>query len=99
MKNISKPLSVLAVLAVVLFGIGAGLSILPHVHGNDFDHSQHKSCPVYQIGLHSTDIVSASVFAFIVLFVLVFSVNEIFNSDFLCPFLHYFHLRAPPVIS
>lgn len=55
-----KFLAGLAVAAVLVSAFLAGLSILPHAHGDDADHSHHKACPVYQKSLHSGDALAAS---------------------------------------
>ena len=58
-----KFLAGLAVAAVLVSAFLTGLSVLPHEHGGDFDHSNHKSCPVYQKSLHSDDALCAPLFA------------------------------------
>jgi len=51
-KKICAGLSVAAILVSAFL---AGLAVIPHVHERDLDHSQHKSCPVYQKSFHSAD--------------------------------------------
>jgi hypothetical protein len=39
-------------LAAFLFaGLAGALSIVPHVHGQDTDHSEHQDCALYQLSL------------------------------------------------
>jgi len=62
---VKKTLAVLLVCFVVLLALLGALSVLPHAHGNDFDHSTHKSCPVYQFSLHDSAAILVT-FCFIV---------------------------------
>ncbi len=76
--------------------IGA-LTVIPHVHGNDLDHSTHQSCPVYQIGFHFPYATVGAIFAAIVTLgftfislrkTVFFRFGVIFDT----------RLRSPPVI-
>jgi hypothetical protein len=44
----SKVLAVFLILTVALAGGLQAASLLPHAHGNDFNHSAHSTCPVHQ---------------------------------------------------
>lgn len=84
---------------IVLFAAGsvvAGLNVLPHAHGQDFDHSQHKTCPVYQAGqaafFAEEAVAQVLVFSLFVSFIL-FSKEK--HSEF-SPEI-FSSLRAPPV--
>ncbi len=61
-------------LFVSLTGTSA-LGIIPHVHGDDFDHSKHASCPIYQVSLHPIQValqagvvIAAAFFLFYIFF-------------------------------
>ena len=93
-----KFLAVFAVCSVLLASGLAALSVLPHSHGNDLDHSSHKSCPVYQFGLGHTDgmtSLTALVFVLFAVLYLVFSDKQAFSK----PVFLFHPLRAPPTIS
>lgn len=93
-----KFLVCLSVLAIACVSITGALAIVPHGHGDDLDHSQHESCPVYQAGLQSTVFIVA-VWAF-ALFLHVAVRHE--SRE---PFFLFFtrltpaSLRAPPSIA
>ena len=77
--------------------VGA-LSVLPHAHGDDLDHSKHQTCPVYQFGLHDSSSEATATFVFGVLWIVAFLVVsfQIFRTPASRSFLL---LRAPPVVS
>ncbi len=57
-RHCSRTGFILCVAAAILFSAFLGaLAVVPHAHGHDLDHSSHKSCPVHQKGLHSSDAV------------------------------------------
>lgn len=52
MTSSRKKILVCILAAFVLLGGGvAALSVVPHAHGDDLDHSQHKSCAVHLYGI------------------------------------------------
>lgn len=94
MKRIVSVIFVLCVASAALVG---GLAVLPHAHDHDFDHSQHKSCPVYQAGLHVSDatvIIHGFAFFIVALALITQSSSGIPSRVF----HHSSYLRAPPVI-
>jgi len=93
-----KFLAVFAVSAVLLASGLAGLSVLPHSHGNDFDHSQHKSCAVYQFSLGHTDALASSATLIFTLFILLRLFLPEMRISTQC-FFQFHPLRAPPTAS
>ena len=98
MTRKQKFVAALAVAAMVcVAGVGA-LSVVPHVHGGDLDHSKHSTCPVYQFSLHSFQGVF-EVFCLIAVFCFVRILAKprfIFQSFATDPIAR---LRSPPVSS
>jgi hypothetical protein len=87
---------ILLVLAFAVAGVAGALAVVPHGHDEDFDHSKHASCPVYQAQLQGTNaLIPSMVFLVFVSLVLFF----LKTSSFVCPpsfsFL-FSSLRAPP---
>lgn len=93
-----KFLAVFAICSILLASGLAGLSVLPHAHGNDLDHSQHKSCAVYQFSLGHTDALTATIIFSLLLFVAFrsFIPEAQLSSE---RFFHFHPLRAPPTAS
>lgn len=60
MSSRKKILTCLLAACVVLTGGLAALSLVPHTHGNDLDHSRHESCPIHQLSLGHSVAVQAS---------------------------------------
>jgi hypothetical protein len=93
-----KLLTIAAIFAIVLLGITGALAVIPHAHGDDFDHSKHQTCPVYQAGLHAPALA---------LFGVVFSLFLAAASRYVSgePLFFFFtrlthtSLRAPPVLA
>ncbi|MBI4432326.1 MAG: hypothetical protein HY592_02445 [Candidatus Omnitrophica bacterium] len=91
-----KTILCLAVAAVLAAGVMGGLSLLPHTHGDDVDHSQHTTCPIHQFGLQgfqaeAVDFQAAPLF-FIVAFLFLMGMLSFRSVS------HFFHsLRAPPL--
>jgi len=95
---VKKALAVLAVCFVVILALVGALSVVPHVHGNDFDHSTHKSCPIYQFSLHSVNFALHTTALVFVIFSLFF----LWVKEFQFPKHTLFFtalLRAPPILS
>jgi hypothetical protein len=71
-----KIFACLLAVCVVFAGGVAALSVVPHAHGADLDHSQHANCPVHQFSLsHACQASAAPVFVWTVLFVLLWLVS------------------------
>ena len=93
-----KTLSLAIVLSVLFFGIVGALAVIPHVHGKDFNHSQHETCPVYQFGVSNVhaDISCAAVIIALFLFCFLIEIKKslpVFFSHSSA------HSRAPPAVS
>ncbi len=91
-------LAVLTVVFILLLGMVGALSVIPHSHGNDFDHSKHQTCPVYQFGLHAFG-ATVAVFKITAIFLILFyllNVGDSFPVDFSYRFNS---LRAPPLAA
>ncbi len=84
--------------ATVSFGTMGALSLLPHSHGNDFNHAQHETCPVYQAGIAGKNF-TATIFVWT-----IFLASALFIEK-ISPVFIYFKqprfspLRAPPAFS
>lgn len=91
-KILALPLLALVFSAAVL----GALSVIPHAHGDDLDHSKHQTCPVYQQGLQDSSADVAACFTFGGLFLVAFvtislqSPRTPTHRTFLSP-------RAPPL--
>ena len=93
-----KKLSLLLVASILFFGVVGALAVVPHVHGKDFNHSQHETCPVYQFGIGHVhaDVFHVAVVAAFFLFCFLVEIQKsspVFFSRSLA------HPRAPPVVS
>lgn len=96
LASMKKFLAVLTVVFILLLGMLGALSVIPHAHENDLDHSKHQSCPVYQFGLHAFG-AALTVFEITAVFLILFYVLNIGDS-FPIDFSYRFHfLRAPPL--
>jgi hypothetical protein len=81
--------------SVVVLGIIGALAVIPHVHGNDTDHSQHETCPVHQFNLIHTGATVAAVF--VLTFIFLAACLEIVKKSFIYISVRSFALlRAPP---
>ncbi len=91
-----KVLSVLLIGCVVILALMGALTVFPHMHGSDTDHSSHKTCPVYQLGLHSVDMMVFAVVGLAVIFLFKFfrQKKEAFSYN---PSIIYLSPRAPPL--
>ena len=96
--SMKKTLSLVVVLSVLFFGVVGALSVIPHVHGKDFNHSQHETCPVYQFGVSNVHADVSHVAVIITLFLFCFLI-EIHKSLTIALSRSFAHLRAPPVVS
>ena len=92
-----KSLSILAIAAIVFLGVVGALAVVPHTHGNDFDHSKHATCPVYQFSLQGFNAVFTSFSIATVLFQFCYFVSLKKNS-FLRSYLSFVSSRAPPAL-
>ncbi len=93
-----KKLFILFLVMVLVFTGGmAALSVLPHAHGEDLDHSKHSTCPVHQLG-HIGFAATAVVFAsFLIRLVSQrFSYFQAFSPGFFSP--SRVSLRGPPAL-
>lgn len=90
-----KLLSALILSSFLAMGAVAALSVVPHAHGNDYDHSQHENCPIHQFGLHQAhaDILAAAVLG--ALFLLCGFIEPKKSSSFFFS-IPFGSLRAPP---
>ena len=93
-----KKLSLFLVISVLFFGVVGALSVVPHVHGKDFNHSQHQACPVYQFGISNVHADVSYVVVIVALFLLCF-LTELPKSSAVVFSRSFAHLRAPPVVS
>lgn len=93
-----KTLSALIVLTVLSCSIIGALSVLPHVHGKDFNHSQHETCPVHQFGLSHVHADVFHVDAAIGLFLFCFLIEAPKAFVFFTPRI-FARLRAPPTAA
>ena len=93
-----KTLSLIVVLSVLFFGVVGALSVIPHVHGKDFNHSQHETCPIYQFGISNVHSDVFHVDIIVALFLFCFLI-EIQKSSAVIFSRSFAHLRAPPVVS
>ena len=93
-----KFLAVLAVLAIACVSVTGALAVIPHAHGSDFDHSQHKTCPVHQVGLSGVQaaFVQALIFFFTLAACSLVFISKAFNEHF---FSSTLFLRGPPALS
>ena len=89
---------ILLVIVFALTGVCAALSVLPHVHGHDFDHSKHSTCPVFQV---SQICFAGKIFVFISFFIYLVSRRYFFRQASLLDFILYRSvlLRGPPVLA
>lgn len=95
-KPMKKVFSILLVAGVLCVGLTGALAVVPHVHGRDFNHSQHETCPVHQLSLHPLHLASVEA-AFLVVF-LAACFGRIFSAKvFPFVFHEFLFLRAPPV--
>ncbi len=90
-----KVLSVLLIGCVVILALMGVLTVFPHMHGSDTDHSSHKTCPVYQLGLHSVDMMVFAVVGLSIIFFVEFLRQK---KGLLSHHFCFTHLssRAPP---
>ena len=95
--DMKKKLSLLLVTSILFFGVVGALAVIPHVHGKDFNHSHHETCPVYQFGIGNVhaDVSQADV---IVAFLLLCFLIEIQKSSAVVFLRSFAHLRAPPAV-
>ena len=95
LRKIFAPVLVAGVIFAAFLG---ALSVLPHAHGDDLDHSSHKSCPVYQKGSQSSDAVLTVFQLFLAAaasaFILFHASDPVFFRTH-----DYAYLRAPPAAS
>ncbi len=89
--------AVILACALVFIGGEAALVALPHSHGDDFDHSHHGACPVYQLASHSVDFSTAAAFVFAVALAFAFFKFEILPV-FFSPVFASRSSRGPPAL-
>ena len=93
-------LSILAIVAIFSLSIIAALSIIPHVHGDDLDHSHHESCPLHQFNLANPTgnfaIFEAITFLFFALFLISYYHDDSVSSNYTS--IKFFSSRAPPAV-
>jgi len=96
--KVKKAFVVLVIGCVLCFALIGALSVVPHTHGNDFNHSTHKTCPIYQFSLHPLQVALQAG----VVIAAVFFLSYILFTEFLFPHANLFlttRLRSPPVSS
>ena len=93
-----KILSVFVVSSVLFLGIIGALSVVPHVHGKDSNHSQHETCPVHQFGVSNVHVDIFHTSIVVALFLLCLLI-EIQRSSVVVFSRSFAYLRAPPVVS
>ena len=88
----------LAIVPVFTLCLLSALTVVPHVHGNDTDHSRHESCPIHQVSMAHNDaaIAAAVSLIFCVLILWLVSAHPQCSGSFETLFAS---LRAPPAIS
>jgi hypothetical protein len=90
-----KSLAIFVLFCVLLSGGIAALSLVPHVHGDDFDHSEHQTCPIHQVSVHHFDAAIFAVGIVMGLLILFYLLRS--EPTFFCRFSNRFiSLRAPP---
>ncbi len=93
-----KFLAVVTIVFILFLGVVGALSVIPHAHGNDFDHSKHQNCPVYQFSLHAfgalLTVFKITTIVFFLFYLL--RVRDSFSTDFSYRFSF---LRAPPLAA
>ena len=92
-----KLLAVVSIVAVLFLGVVGALAVIPHTHGNDYNHSKHESCPVYQFGVQKIHATEASVVVFSLVFVLQFVLFQETRS-FSGVYRLFSYLRSPPTL-
>lgn len=85
--NLKRFLACLAIAAVLTVGVLCGLSLLPHTHGDDLDHSQNPHCPVHLVAGGHVDAVAVSPISLVITLV------------FFCLVLHQPHFHPEPVLT
>jgi hypothetical protein len=91
-----RTLSILAVVAVLFLGVVGALAVIPHAHGKDFDHSEHATCPIYQLSLQNFSAVFPDVLAAAAFFLFCYFVS--FKKDgYFSSHSSVISSRAPPV--
>ena len=92
-----KSFLIFLIVVFALAGVASALTIVPHVHGNDFNHSKHHECPVYQAGKIC---LMAQLFIFAALFVFLVSRRYFFHETAFFNFVltSLYFLRGPPVL-
>ncbi len=94
--RMKKFLAVLTVVFILFLGVVGALSVIPHAHGNDFDHSKHQNCPVYQFSLHAFGAVPTVFKITAIVFFLFYLLRA--QDSFSTDFSHRFSfLRDPPI--
>jgi hypothetical protein len=91
-----KLLAICGILVLAAASISGALAVLPHSHGHDLVHSQHKTCPVHQASAH---ILHFSVLGISLIFVAFFAGQSLNTKPFFVssPHLNRSFLRAPPI--
>ena len=91
-------LVILTIFTISCLGFVGALSVVPHGHGDDLDHSSHTPCPVHQLRAHFSADISSSFPVITALLLFVFLVTA--SKDVR---IRAFHssalLRAPPQAS
>ncbi len=100
MKYLKRHHKVTAILLAAGFCFVAavfGLSLIPHVHGNDFNHSSHPDCPLHQLSVSANaDLVPVQIFDRVDF--KSESVEQILFSFISQATPQYENLRAPPAL-
>lgn len=97
--KVKKAFVILVIGCVVCLALIGALSVVPHTHGNDFNHSTHQSCPIYQFSIHPLQVALQASGVVIATF---FFLSYIGFAEFLFHHTNLFlttRLRSPPFSS
>ena len=97
-QSMKKKLSLFIAASVFALGIVGALAVVPHVHGKDFNHSQHQTCPIYQFGIGNVhaDVSHAAVIIALFIFCFLIEIRKVSHTFFSRSSAHS---RAPPILS
>ncbi len=90
-----KLFSVFIIAGVVCLALIGALSVVPHVHGDDFNHSEHASCPIHQLGQHGFQAIITS-FGAVIALSFVLYLFAFIDLPAITLFTRFFSVRAPP---
>lgn len=93
--TMKRILAIIGIVTILAMGLVGALSVVPHSHGKDFNHSQHENCPIHQFSHVGFSAITA-LFAHLIFFFLRAYIHgfERVTSTFFT--INYSYLRAPP---